>query len=79
MYISSQNHGYAVVSDSINPALAEEWFVNVNDRTCEGILVPKLPRFLRAIPSGACGGPQDTEMLFENFIAMMEVKKHAAQ
>ena len=79
VYISSQNHGYAVVSGSIDPALAEEWFVNVNDGTCEGIRYRNCPAFSVQFHPEACGGPQDTEMLFENFIAMMEVKKHAAQ
>ena len=35
VFISSQNHGYAVVSESIDPEKGEELFVNVNDGTCE--------------------------------------------
>ena len=37
VYISSQNHGYAVVSSTIDPEIADEYFNNVNDRTCEGV------------------------------------------
>ncbi|MFI3206060.1 MAG: carbamoyl phosphate synthase small subunit, partial [Clostridia bacterium] len=39
VYISSQNHGYAVESKTIDPQIADEYFINVNDKTCEGIMV----------------------------------------
>lgn len=79
IYISSQNHGYAVVSGSIDPAAAEEWFINVNDGTCEGIRYRNIPAFSVQFHPEACGGPQDTEMLFGTFIENMEAKKHAAE
>lgn len=45
IYITSQNHGYAVVSSSINKDIAEELYVNVNDSTNEGIIYKNLPAF----------------------------------
>ena len=75
IYISSQNHGYAVVSGSINPDLAQEWFRNVNDGTCEGIRYRNHPAFSVQFHPEACGGPQDTELLFEAFIERMEANR----
>ena len=72
VYISSQNHGYAVVSRSIDPQIAEEYFTNVNDRTCEGIRYKNVPAFSVQFHPEACGGPRDTAFLFNRFFEMME-------
>jgi carbamoyl-phosphate synthase small subunit len=77
-YITSQNHGYAVMWDSIDPQQAQEWFVNVNDRTCEGILYRNQPVFSVQFHPEACGGPRDTSFLFDRFLEMVEVKNYAA-
>ncbi len=74
VYISSQNHGYAVVSESIDPEIAEEYFANVNDRTCEGILYKNAPAFSVQFHPEACGGPHDTAFLFDKFFASMEYR-----
>jgi carbamoyl-phosphate synthase small subunit len=79
VYITSQNHGYAVESDSIDKSIADEWFVNVNDRTCEGIIYKNVPALSVQFHPEACGGPQDTAFLFERFIQAMELKNHAAR
>jgi carbamoyl-phosphate synthase small subunit len=76
-YITSQNHGYAVLRDSINEKIAEEMFVNVNDDTNEGILYHKINAFSVQFHPEGCGGPRDTEFLFDDFIAKMEEQKHA--
>jgi carbamoyl-phosphate synthase small subunit len=68
-----------VVSDSIDPQAAQEWFVNVNDRTCEGILYRDIPVFSVQFHPEACGGPRDTAFLFDQFMDMMEVRKHASE
>ena len=72
VYISSQNHGYAVVSSSIDSAVARELFVNVNDNTCEGIRYLDCPAFSVQFHPEACGGPLDTQALFDEFFAMMK-------
>ena len=79
VYITSQNHGYAVESTSIDRCTAEEWFVNANDMTCEGIIYKNAPAFSVQFHPEACGGPRDTAFLFDRFIQSMEVKKHAAR
>ncbi len=74
VYITSQNHGYAVVSDSL-PANAEEGFVNGNDRTCEGVNYTDMPAFSVQFHPEACGGPRDTAFLFDRFIELMKNNK----
>jgi len=74
VYITSQNHGYAVSSDSIDKTISDEWFVNVNDGTCEGISYKNAPVFSVQFHPEACAGPRDTAFLFDRFISSMEVK-----
>lgn len=75
VYISSQNHGYVVDEQSIDPEIAEVGFVNVNDKTVEGLRYKKQKVFTVQFHPEACGGPKDSELLFEEFINMMEVSK----
>lgn len=75
VYITSQNHGYAVVSKSL-PANAKESFVNANDGTCEGVTYTNMPAFSVQFHPEACGGPLDTEFLFDRFISLIEENKH---
>lgn len=71
VYITSQNHGYAVVSDSM-PENGEVSFVNGNDNTCEGVKYNNMPAFSVQFHPEACGGPHDTAFLFDRFIDMMK-------
>ena len=75
VYITSQNHGYAVVSDSL-PSNAEEGFVNGNDSTCEGVNYTDMPAFSVQFHPEACGGPHDTAFLFDRFIDLMTENKN---
>ena len=74
VFITSQNHGYAVVSDSL-PEGAEVSFVNGNDGTCEGVTYTNMPAFSVQFHPEACGGPQETSFLFDKFIDMMKEYK----
>jgi len=77
VYITSQNHGYAVVSNSIDFQIAQQLFYNVNDKTCEGILYTNAPIFSVQFHPEACSGPLDTAFLFDTFIENMEERKDA--
>lgn len=76
VFITSQNHGYAVVSETLPPN-AEVSFVNGNDNTCEGVNYTDKPAFSVQFHPEACGGPQDTAFLFDKFIALMDEYKTA--
>lgn len=71
VYITSQNHGYAVKNQEL-PTYARESFVNVNDGTCEGLDYTDIPAFSVQFHPEACGGPHDTNFLFDKFMKMME-------
>ena len=61
VFISSQNHGYEVVSDSLK-GVGEVTFVNANDNTCEGVNYPGLRAFTVQFHPEACGGPHDAKL-----------------
>ena len=69
-YITSQNHGYAVVGDSL--PCGEVRFVNANDGTCEGIDYLALRAFSVQFHPEACAGPRDTAFLFDRFCDLMK-------
>lgn len=77
VYISSQNHGYAVDMDSLKPNVAEPAFTNVNDGTNEGLKYTGKNIFTVQYHPEACPGPQDSNYLFDRFINMMEVHDNA--
>ena len=72
-YITTQNHGYAVVSDSMKTGTIR--FVNANDGTCEGIDYPEQKAFSVQFHPEACAGPLDTQFLFDRFSTLMEGEK----
>ena len=75
-WITSQNHGYAVVASSLR-GVGQETFLNANDGSCEGMTYPGLDCFTVQFHPEACSGPKDTGFLFDRFIAMMGGKRHA--
>lgn len=74
-YVTSQNHGYAVVGDSLDPSIGTISHVNANDHTCEGIRYHKINAFTVQFHPEAHGGPLDTAYLFDEFLAGMEKEK----
>lgn len=74
-FVTSQNHGYAVISSSIDSSVGEVSHKNSNDQTCEGIRYKNVPCFTVQFHPEACGGPQDTAYLFDEFIAMIKKEK----
>lgn len=78
VYISSQNHGYAVDESSVNPAIAEPLFVNVNDGTNEGLIYKGKNIFTVQFHPEACPGPQDSGFLFDRFIENIKEGRNTA-
>lgn len=75
VYISTQNHGYVVEERTIRDNIAEPSFINVNDKSIEGLHYLGKNIFTVQFHPEACSGPQDTEFLFDEFMQMMEVTK----
>lgn len=78
-YITSQNHGYAVVGETVNPEIARVSHINLNDNTCEGVEHIGAPIFTVQYHPEVHPGPQDTAYLFDQFISLMDEKKGGAQ
>lgn len=71
VYISSQNHGYEVINESIE-SVGKVSFINANDNTCEGVDYDDLNAFTVQFHPEACAGPLDASYLFDRFIANMD-------
>ena len=75
VYISSQNHGYVVDEDKIDPNVAVPAFKNVNDGTNEGLAYVGKNIFTVQFHPEAGPGPQDSGYLFDRFLEMMGGEK----
>ena len=73
-YITSQNHGFAVKSNTLSRD-CQPWFINLNDQTIEGIRHRTKPLMSVQFHPEAFPGPSDTAFLFDEFLSM--VKKYA--
>ena len=78
VYISSQNHGYVVDTDKLDPKVAVPAFINVNDGTNEGLAYTGKNIFTVQYHPEACPGPQDSRYLFDRFIRMMKGENYNA-
>ena len=67
-FITSQNHGYAVLGDTLPAGTGRVSHVNANDKTCEGIEYLQWNCFTVQFHPEANGGPKDTEFLFDRFL-----------
>ncbi len=71
VYITAQNHGYAVDPDSLKNGL-EVTHINLNDGTVEGLRHKELPAFCIQYHSEASPGPWDSTYLFKEFVEMVK-------
>lgn len=69
VFMSSQNHGYAVTTNSVNNTQLEISQININDNTVEGLRHKTLPAFSVQYHPEACPGPEDTGWLFDEFLS----------
>ena len=75
--ITSQNHGYVVVKETLEPLPVTVTHLNVNDGSIEGLKHNSKPVFSVQYHPEASPGPGDSAYLFDQFIAMMEETKNA--
>jgi carbamoyl-phosphate synthase small subunit len=71
VYITSQNHGFAIREETVRGLDIEVTHLNVNDGTVEGIRHKKYPAFSVQYHPEASPGPEDSHYLFDHFIEMM--------
>ncbi|MEX0744568.1 MAG: glutamine-hydrolyzing carbamoyl-phosphate synthase small subunit [Phycisphaeraceae bacterium] len=69
--ITSQNHGFAVDTASLEAVGGEPTHINLNDRTLEGFRHRDMPIFAVQYHPEASPGPHDARYLFDCFIGMM--------
>jgi len=77
VYITSQNHSYVMDSEGL-PEDIEISFVNLNDKTVEGLKSIRRPIMSVQFHPEASPGPLDTRFLFEEFIKECMKKNYAA-
>ena len=79
VFITSQNHGYMVLADTVDPKVAEISHTNVNDQTVEGLRYKRPNCFTVQFHPEASPGPQDTEYLFDRFVSMLKTRNGGNQ
>ena len=75
VYITAQNHGFAVNPDTLPPGL-EVSHINLNDGTVEGTRHRDMPLFTIQYHSEASPGPRDNEYIFDEFLGMVKEFNH---
>jgi len=76
-FITSQNHGYAVLDESISGTELEVTHINNNDKTIEGLKHKRYPAFTVQYHPEAAPGPYDNDYLFDRFLQMIRDNKQA--
>ncbi|SMO47636.1 glutamine-hydrolyzing carbamoyl-phosphate synthase small subunit [Melghirimyces algeriensis] len=74
-YITSQNHGYSVRTDSLTDTELTLTHVALNDNTCEGLAHNRLPAFSVQYHPEAAPGPHDSDELFDQFMQLLKGQK----
>ena len=78
VYVTAQNHGYAVSSENL-PDELEVTHIDLSDNTIEGLRHKSLPIMTIQYHSEASPGPLDNEYLFDRFVAMVKGSKAVAK
>ena len=77
VYISSQNHGFAVDPKSLEGTGFDVTHVNLNDGTCEGVVHRELPVMSVQYHPEAHPGPHDNTYLFSEFVDVIRRRRAA--
>lgn len=74
VFITSQNHGYAIDEKSVNPEIAEISDINLNDGTVEGLKYKKKDIYTVQFHPEACPGPEDSQFIFDEYLERVKEK-----
>ncbi len=74
VYMTSQNHSYVVQEESLANTGFKARYLNINDRSIEGLSHTKYPIFTVQFHPEAHPGPSDSGQLFQEFIEMLQRK-----
>jgi len=78
VYMSSQNHGYCVRPETVDPKVAEISHVNVNDGSVEGLRFKDKEVSSVQFHPEASPGPRETAYLFDDFMKAIDENKNGA-
>ncbi len=76
-FVTSQNHGYVVLEESLNPQVSVVTHKNVNDKTVEGIRYLQYPAFSVQFHPEAKPGPTNEEYLYGKFFKLLGGEQNA--
>lgn len=76
--ITSQNHNYAVMDESIQKLGLELTHINLNDKSVEGFLDPNSKAFSVQYHPEASPGPEDSSYLFDDFLENLEDERRGS-
>lgn len=71
VFITAQNHGYAVLTDSVDPAVAEVSHVNVNDGSVEGLKYKRDNCFTMQFNPEGNTGPMEVKYIFDRIVEIV--------
>ena len=74
-FVTSQNHGYAVVGETIDPEIGYVSHINANDKSCEGVTYKNADITTVQFHPEAKGGPHDMNYLFDKFFDRIERRR----
>ncbi|MFC4760850.1 carbamoyl phosphate synthase small subunit [Fructobacillus durionis] len=74
-HFTSQNHGYAVDTQSLEDTDLEVTHEEINSRSVEGVRLKNRPAFSVQFHPDACPGPHDSEYIFDQFVSLMTTKE----
>lgn len=72
IFITSQNHGYALKKESIESLPVDISHINLNDHTIEGMRHRELPLFSVQFHPEGSPGPYDSIELFKDFLNLIQ-------
>ena len=75
IFITSQNHGYAIDEKTVNQNIAKVSDINMNDGTVEGLQYLKKDIYTVQFHPEACPGPEDSSYIFDEYIERIKAKK----